>query len=65
MKINEAPIERILRVIGGLAVFSLLFTLETNYRYLGLFGIIPLITGTTGVCPLYTVLGTSTLRKKG
>ena len=65
MKKNEASFERILRVLAGLAILSLLFILEGNSRYFGLLGIIPIITGTTGVCPLYTILGISTIRKKG
>ncbi len=64
MKKNEAQIERILRVLAGVAILSLLFILEGNNRYFGLLGIIPIITGTMGVCPLYTILGISTLRKK-
>ncbi len=64
MKKNEAPIERILRVVAGIAILSLVFILEGNSRYFGLLGIIPIITGTTGVCPLYTVLGVSTCSKK-
>ena len=65
MKKNEALFERILRVAAGIGILSLLFILEGNNRYFGLLGIIPIITGTTGVCPLYTILGISTIRKKG
>jgi len=61
---NEHSVERILRVIVGIALLSLLFILEGNIRYVGLIGILPILTGATGICPLYTVLGISTLQKK-
>jgi len=61
---NENSVERILRVIVGIALLSLLFLLEGNIRYVGLIGILPILTGATGICPLYTVLGISTLKKK-
>ncbi len=60
---NEHMVERVIRVIFGIALLSLLLILEGNLRFIGLVGIIPIITGTTGVCPLYTVLGISTLTK--
>ena len=63
MKKNEATYERVLRVLAGLGILSLLFILEGNIRYIGLLGIIPIITGTTGICPLYTLFGISTLKK--
>ena len=46
------------------ALLSLLFMLESGWRYIGLVGIIPILTGLTGNCPLYTVLGISTIKKK-
>ena len=59
---NEATIERILRVVIGLGVLSLVFVgPKSNW---GLLGIIPLFTGAIGSCPIYTVLGFSTAGKK-
>lgn len=59
---NEATIERILRVVIGLGVLSLVFVgPKSNW---GLLGIIPLFTGAIGSCPIYTVLGLSTAGKK-
>jgi hypothetical protein len=55
---NEHKIERVLRVIAGLAVLSLVFVgPRTPWGYLGL---VPLITGLVGTCPIYTVLGINT-----
>ena len=59
---NDATIERILRVVIGLGVLSLVFVgPKSNW---GLLGIIPLFTGAIGSCPIYTVLGFSTAGKK-
>ena len=55
---NEGTIDRLLRVALGLVVLSLVFVgPKTNWGYLGL---IPLITGIVGYCPLYRLLGLNT-----
>ena len=62
MKLNEGAIDRILRVLVGLAVLSLAFVgPKTPWAYLGL---VPLLTGAVGYCPLYTVLGLNTCPMK-
>jgi hypothetical protein len=63
MPTNEHPVERVLRVILGLAVLSLVFLgPKTSWGYLGL---VPLVTGLVGTCPLYTLFGWSTCPVKG
>ena len=60
MKMNEGPIDRILRVIVGIGILSLAFVgPKTPWAYLG---IVPLATGIIGWCPLYALLGISTCR---
>ena len=60
--VTEHPLERVLRVLIGLVGLSLVFVgPQTAW---GWFGLIPLLTGATGLCPLYTVLGISTCPKK-
>lgn len=55
---NESGIERAVRIIAGLGLLAIaLFGPKTPWGYLGL---IPLITGLVGSCPLYTVFGIST-----
>jgi hypothetical protein len=44
----------------GLGLLSLLFLLEGQIRFVGLVGLVPLLTATLGFCPLYTLLGVST-----
>lgn len=57
---NEGTIDRILRVIVGLAVISLVFVgPQTAWGWLGL---VPLATGLIGWCPAYTLLGIKTCR---
>ncbi|PLX42801.1 MAG: DUF2892 domain-containing protein [Deltaproteobacteria bacterium] len=64
MQVNEHNAERVARVILGIALLCLLFILESNWRYIGLVGIVPILTGLTGFCPLYTILGINTAKKK-
>jgi hypothetical protein len=58
MKINEGTLDRVLRVIAGLALIVLAATHVVGmWAYVG---IVPLITGAIGICPLYTILGFNT-----
>lgn len=58
MKPNEGMIDRALRVVAGLGVLSLAFIgPQTPWGYIGL---VPLITGLVGICPLYSILGINT-----
>jgi hypothetical protein len=59
---NEHNIERVLRVLIGLAALSLVVIGPKTYW--GLLGIVPLATGLLGSCPLYTLLGVSTCPAK-
>lgn len=57
---NEGTVDRVLRVIVGLAVISLVFVgPQTPWGWLGL---IPLATGLIGWCPAYTLLGIKTCK---
>jgi hypothetical protein len=58
MKINEAGWDRTLRIVIGLVAISLVFVGPKTMW--GLLGIIPLATGVTGSCLLYSLLGVST-----
>ena len=62
MKSNEGGIDRALRVIVGLAVLALAFVgPKTPWGYVGL---VPLLTGLVGFCPLYALLGINTCPAK-
>ncbi|QIB35207.1 YgaP family membrane protein [Ancylobacter pratisalsi] len=57
---NIGRVDSVLRIIVGLALLSLLFVLEGNLRWLGVIGLVPLLTGILGTCPLYSILGVTT-----
>ncbi len=55
---NEHPVERVVRILIGLGLLSLVFVGPQTWW--GLIGIVPLLTGLLGNCPLYSVVGFST-----
>lgn len=63
MKTNESSLDRIIRVVLGIALLALYFT-NTVTGGLGIvfivLGAIALLTGVVGVCPLYMLLKIST-----
>ncbi|NTW50245.1 MAG: DUF2892 domain-containing protein [Chlorobiales bacterium] len=58
---NVGQIDRILRIVAGLVIIAAGIYFGS---WLGAIGIIPLFTGSTGWCPLYTPLGISTTGDK-
>jgi hypothetical protein len=62
MKRNVGNIERVIRVVAGLAIISLAFWgPKSPWGYLG---IVPLLTGFIGYCPPYAIFGISTCKTK-
>lgn len=61
-KNNVGSIDRILRIIVGLALIGL--TLAGTIGVWGWIGVVPLLTAALGTCPLYSVLGMSTCPMK-
>jgi hypothetical protein len=58
LKSNEGKLDRASRIVVGAVILSLAFTgPHSPWGYLGL---IPLVTGLTGICPLYALVGIST-----
>lgn len=57
MKTNVGGIDRVLRIVIGLALIAL--TLTGAIGAWGWIGLVPLATAALGFCPLYTVLGFS------
>lgn len=55
---NMAGADRAFRIVLGLALLSL--TVVGPQSAWGFFGLVPLLTGIVGSCPLYTLLGFST-----
>lgn len=57
MKANVGGVDKILRIVVGLGLLSLILILQGNARWWGLVGLIPLATGLVNFCPLYALLG--------
>jgi hypothetical protein len=62
-KSNVGTIDRVLRIVLGLALIAL--TLTGSIGAWGWIGVLPLLTAALGSCPLYTLLGVSTCPLKG
>lgn len=62
MQRNVGDIERVVRVVAGLAILSLVFVGPQSLW--GLVGLVPVFTGLTGWCPPYQLLGISTCKRK-
>lgn len=60
---NIGNIDRVIRILIAVALFSLMIFLHGNLKWLGLLGLIPLFTAMVGVCPLYSILHISTKRQ--
>ncbi|HLA74928.1 MAG TPA: DUF2892 domain-containing protein [Gammaproteobacteria bacterium] len=57
---NVGKVDKILRIVIGLALLSLLFILEGNAKYWGLLGIVLIATAVINWCPGWAVLGVNT-----
>lgn len=64
MQANVGGVDRVLRIVVGLALLSLLFVLDGNNRWWGLIGLVLLGTGLMGWCPAYLPFGIKTCRTK-
>jgi hypothetical protein len=64
-KNNVGGLDRGVRIIAGLVLLALFFIYpDASWRYFALIGIVPLFTGLFGTCPLYSIIGLSTVRSR-
>lgn len=65
-KTNEGTVDRALRIIVGIALLVWFFMDQGQgfWHYAKLIGVVPLLTGLLGSCPLYSILGVSTCPMK-
>jgi hypothetical protein len=61
---NIGTIDRIVRVVLGLTLLAYLVLGSSSLRFIGLVGIVPLLTALVGRCPMYTLFGLSTCPAK-
>ena len=59
MSKNVGSIDRILRVVFGLALLAFAFFSGHQYAWIGYIGIVPLLTAAMSWCPLYSIFGVS------
>lgn len=64
MKANVGGIDKVVRLVAAMALFSLFFVLEGNARLFGLVGLVPLATALLSWCPLYSLVGIDTCPMK-
>jgi hypothetical protein len=58
MKANVGGIDKILRIVAGLALIALAIAgIGSPWTWIG---VVPLLTGVVGFCPFYPLLGLST-----
>lgn len=57
---NEGTIDRLVRMTLGLALIALVFM--GPQTPLGWLGLVPLLTGLVGFCPLYRLIGVNSCR---
>lgn len=63
MKKNVGSVDRWIRILLGIALLSLLFT-DLSFKYVGLIGIVPILTALIKSCPLYSLFGFTTCPMK-
>ncbi len=60
---NVGTIDRAIRIVIGMALLSMLIFAGSEWKWLGLIGLVPLITALAGRCPAYSVMGIKTCAK--
>jgi hypothetical protein len=61
---NVGSADKVIRVIIGLALLSMLFWVQGGAKYWGLIGLVPLATVALGWCPAYSLFGLSTTKRE-
>jgi membrane protein implicated in regulation of membrane protease activity len=60
MMANEGMVDRAVRVVLGLGLLAMVFVGPATW--LGWLGVVPLVTGLVGFCPLYRLIGVKTTK---
>lgn len=60
---NEGTADRVIRTVVGLGILSLAFWGPQTYW--GYLGVVPLVTGLVGYCPMYSLFGFNTCHLSG
>lgn len=60
---NMGQIDRIIRLVVGAGLIVLFFVLDNNWKYLGILGVVLVLTAVMGICPLYMPFKIDTRKK--
>ena len=60
---NVGGIDKILRIVAGIALIASVFLLPAVMNPWGWIGVVPLLTGLFNFCPLYPLIGVNTCSK--
>lgn len=61
---NIGNTDKVVRIVVGLGILTLLFLLKGPDRWLGLIGLIPILTASVGWCPAYSLFGINTCKTR-
>ena len=64
MKKNVGNTDRWIRIVLGIALLSLIVFLDGGIRWIGLIGLVFILTGIFNYCPIYSLLKISTNKDK-
>ncbi len=60
MKKNMGNTDRLIRIVLGLALVAVLIFVQSAWRWVGLLGIVFVVTALINFCPLYALFGINT-----
>lgn len=61
---NIGSIHKVIRFVIGLGLLSIIFFMNGNLKYLGLVGVIPMISSVFDICPLCLISGKKSCKIK-
>lgn len=62
MKKNIGTTDKRIRILAGIVLLALIFVVKSDWRWLGLLGVVMLGTASLNFCPIYKLLGISTVK---
>lgn len=60
MPVNIGTLDRIVRLVFALSLAAVFLFAPSPFRWIGLIAAIPLLTGASAFCPLYSLFGVNT-----
>ncbi len=60
---NVGNLDKWIRIILGVALLVLLFVIQSGWRWIGLLGVVLIVTAFINFCPIYRIFGWSSKKK--